>query len=106
MHQVDGLVPDCSNSIANAMELLQTCTEPDGLVQDCSNAIANALELLQSCTEPSKYLTHCGLVIPQGITVIIIDSGDGLLPTQHQTSVTTYWPIINDIVSTHKNRSD
>ena len=26
----------------------------DGLVQDCSNAIANALELLQSCTKPSK----------------------------------------------------
>ena len=24
----------------------------DGLVQDCSNSIANALELLQSCTEP------------------------------------------------------
>ena len=27
----------------------------DGLVQDCSNSIANALELLQSWTEP---LTH------------------------------------------------
>ena len=26
-----------------------------GLVQDCSNSIANALELLQSCTKPSKY---------------------------------------------------
>ena len=25
---------------------------PDGLVQDCSNSIANALELLQSCTKP------------------------------------------------------
>ena len=27
----------------------------DGLVQDCSNSIANALELLQSCTKPSNY---------------------------------------------------
>ena len=27
----------------------------DGLVQDCRNSIANALELLQSCTKPSKY---------------------------------------------------
>ena len=27
----------------------------DGLVQDCSNSIANALELLQSCTKPSIY---------------------------------------------------
>ena len=26
----------------------------DDLVQDCSNSIANALELLQSCTKPSK----------------------------------------------------
>ena len=28
----------------------------DGLVQDCSNSIANALELLQSCTGPSIWL--------------------------------------------------
>ena len=27
----------------------------DGLMQDCSNSIANALELLQSCTKPSKW---------------------------------------------------
>ena len=27
----------------------------DGLVQDCSNSIANALEFLQSCTKPSIY---------------------------------------------------
>ena len=27
----------------------------DSLVQDCSNTTANALELLQSCTEPSIY---------------------------------------------------
>ena len=25
----------------------------DSLIQDCSNSIANALELLQSCTKPS-----------------------------------------------------
>ena len=29
--------------------------EIDGLVQDCSNSIATALELLQSCTKPSKW---------------------------------------------------
>ena len=27
----------------------------DGLVQDCSNSIANAMEFLQSCTKPSVY---------------------------------------------------
>ena len=54
--QVDGLVQDCSNSSANALELLQSCSLYfEGLVQDCSNSNANALELLQSCTKPSKY---------------------------------------------------
>ena len=32
-----------------------TSAESDGLAQDCSNSIANALELLQSCIKPSKY---------------------------------------------------
>ena len=27
----------------------------DGLVQDCSNSIDNAMELLQSCAKPSIY---------------------------------------------------
>ena len=67
---------DCSISIANALEILQSCTKPsicfnlnhanlmmmfsrferrgfDGLMQDCSNPIANAPELLQSYTKPS-----------------------------------------------------
>ena len=35
----------------------------DGLVQDCSNSIANALELLQSCTALS--LRYKGLVYYQ-----------------------------------------
>ena len=30
----------------------------DGLVRDCSNSIANALELLQSCTKPQIYPGH------------------------------------------------
>ena len=29
--------------------------QTDGLVQDCSVSIANALEILQSCTKPSKH---------------------------------------------------
>ena len=27
----------------------------DGLAQDCSNSIADVLELLQSCAKPSMY---------------------------------------------------
>ena len=56
----------------------------DGLVQDCSNSIANKLVLLQSCTKPLMWtsndlvhwcihglsslcvLTHCGPVMPHG----------------------------------------
>ena len=30
----------------------------DGLVQDCSISIANTLELLQSCTEPSVWYSY------------------------------------------------
>ena len=63
-----GLMQDCSNSIANALELLQFCTKPSihGLVQDCNNSIANTVELLKSCTNPSiwsTYLWVCSLAI-------------------------------------------
>ena len=33
----------------------------DGLVQDCSIAIANALEILQSCSKPSIYCSVCSM---------------------------------------------
>ena len=65
---INGLVQDCSNSSALAMELLQSCNEPlicctrlqylksvnisPAYLQDCSNSSALAMELLQSCTEP------------------------------------------------------
>ena len=35
--------------------LLDHNHEIDGLVQNCINSIADALELLQSCTKLSKY---------------------------------------------------
>ena len=34
--------------------MFQTHHEIDGLVQDCSNSSALAMELLQSCTKPSE----------------------------------------------------
>ena len=37
----------------------------DGLVQDCSNSIVNALELLQSCTKPSVLTTTWVLPLDQ-----------------------------------------
>ena len=46
MDDIDGLVQDCTNSSALAMELLQFFT------QDCTNSSALAMELLQFCTKP------------------------------------------------------
>ena len=43
------------------MRNLQT----DGLVQDCSISIANPLEILQSCTKPPKSCTLLLLLIAQ-----------------------------------------
>ena len=51
---VDMLVKDYINA-SNQFQC-NTCMYNayiDGLVQDCSNSIANALELLQACTKPS-----------------------------------------------------
>ena len=52
---VNGLVQERRNSIASALELRLSCTNPsvDGLVQKGRNSIANALELRLSCTNPS-----------------------------------------------------
>ena len=44
-----------SNTYGHVKNCLPNSDEIDGLVQDCSNSIANALELLQSCTNQLKY---------------------------------------------------
>ena len=43
------------NMHKKVMNMHVTVPNTDGLVQDCSNSIANAMELLQSCTKPSIY---------------------------------------------------
>ena len=47
----------CSLSTKRVKGLPIIFIHKDGLVQDCSNCIANSLELLQSCTEPSNCLS-------------------------------------------------
>ena len=56
-YKFDGLSKDCSNSTANALELLQPCIKPS----TCINGILT-IEL-KSVTE-WKVLTYCGLVMP------------------------------------------
>ena len=47
----DGLMQERRNSIANALELRLSCTNPiDGLVQERCNSSALAMELRLSCT--------------------------------------------------------
>ena len=41
--------------ISNAVCKMLAIYYFDGLVQDCSNSIANALEILQSCTKPYRF---------------------------------------------------
>ena len=41
-----------------------------GLVQDCSNSIAYALELLQSCTKPSRW-TYDSPISTMGIPILV-----------------------------------
>ena len=51
------------NDISSFKEFLKWKSDDaylDGLVQDCSNSIANALDLLQSCTKPSIYAGWLG----------------------------------------------
>ena len=43
------------NTITNTNTTPNAYTHIGGFVQDCSNSIATALELLQSCTKPSMY---------------------------------------------------
>ena len=42
------------------MEMWRHHGHIDGLMQDCSNSIAKALELLQSCIKSSISLSHDG----------------------------------------------
>ena len=42
----------CVKGWDKTIDVQCTTRNIDGLVQDCSNSIANALELLQSCTKP------------------------------------------------------
>ena len=63
----------------------------DCLVQECCNSIANSLELLQSCTKPSIFhvstnqsntLTHWDIV-----KLTSIDLDNGLSPGWHQAII-------------------
>ena len=47
---------------ARGLVFLCFVVDIDDLMQDCSNSIANALELLESCTKPSIYISSFQVV--------------------------------------------
>ena len=74
----------------------------DGLVQDCSNSIAIVLEWLQSCTKPSVSCPHgraliriwekTGRVITTSYVLQIIMTQICTCPCCITVTVTSYWP--------------
>ena len=56
------------NKKEDQTKVLQQWRYIDGLVQDCSNSTANALELLQSSTKPSICLYTDWLIMKNGST--------------------------------------
>ena len=61
-----------TRSISENFHRLYDNDHIDGLVQDCSNSIANALELLQSGTKPSIYIVSISITVPIFIFVLSI----------------------------------
>ena len=59
----------------------------DGLVQNCSNSIANALELLQTCTKPSIYIFEESRDIHRNQPIKLIHEIN-----QHRFSKPHLWP--------------
>ena len=59
MYRIDGFVQDCSNSVANALELLQSCAKP--LI------LASAWQVSEVCTAWWNLLVPCILVFAKMI---------------------------------------
>ena len=70
----------------------------NGFVQDCSNSTANALELLPSCTKLSVYSKH----VAHKICCVYINSYFGIMLGMHDDVIKwkhfpRYWPFVRGI---------
>ena len=61
---IDGLAQDCSNSIANAMELLQSCIKP--LICLLHSAHSWLVFNIHIINEQQKLFALCNLVLSSG----------------------------------------
>ena len=73
------------------------CVYFDGLVQDCSNSIAKALELLQPCPKPSSSPWYCQWHVQYALGSWFVVFCCGSIPVNfaHQSYVTTFRAIIS-----------
>ena len=74
----------------------------DGFVQDWSNSIANALELLQSCTKPSTWYLHSSLMISTLLQEDDNNDNDDdcqQLPDKEHTMLIIWWLFSQGIFS-------
>ena len=62
------IIVKCNSTSLIAEEML-TEIYINGLVQDCSNSIVNALELLQYCTKPSIYHFKLSVLCPDAASL-------------------------------------
>ena len=65
-NQIDGWVQDCSNSIANALDLLMSCTKPSIWFWSstvCDIHAAPPACPRSWCSEEGYSVSHCGMVI-------------------------------------------
>ena len=68
----------------------------DGLVQDCSNSIPNALELLQSCTKPSIWVVPKNA--PSWANPEVVFSVTLAHVDNHKKPCSPYQPTISDVI--------
>ena len=68
----------------------------DGLVQDCSNSIAHALELLQLCTKPSIWFGMLLWEVPSSASpYFILKQGYTLMVKPRHWNVVILWNLIS-----------
>ena len=88
------LVQDCRISIANALKIPQSSTNPliywlvyiNGLVQDCSDSLANTLELPHSSTKPSAsalliqhFMQNCSISTANALELPVLQQSFNIL---------------------------
>ena len=63
IQHIDGFVQDCSNSIANALELLQSCAKPSICVFSCDQAVLWMVQSVRPPVCPSHLFDYVPIIV-------------------------------------------